>query len=50
MLSLTLYGFEKKVAYIRGWEMSLVLTAVLPAMGITAYIFTWLVQNMTNKT
>lgn len=36
-----------QVAYLRGWQLSLVMTAALPAMSLSAFLYTWSMQNMS---
>lgn len=34
-------------AYLRGWEMSLVVTAALPALLFTGFIYAWMISQQT---
>mgnify|MGYP003512039092 CR=1 FL=1 len=38
------------IAYIKGWQMALVVTAGIPAIGFTGYIFVTILQTKDTKT
>jgi uncharacterized membrane protein (Fun14 family) len=44
-LFMTLGGFI--VGFIQGWELSLVLTAVLPLVALGGFLFTMVLQKST---
>jgi uncharacterized membrane protein (Fun14 family) len=44
---MTLGGFI--VGFIQGWELSLVLTAVLPLMAVGAFLFTIILQQSKSQ-
>lgn len=45
---MTIGGFI--VGFISGWEMSLVCTAALPVMAVSAFLFAIVLQNSSNQT
>lgn len=46
-ISMLFSGFA--VAFVRGWELSLICTAALPFIAISSGIFTYELQTSENK-
>ena len=38
------------IAYIKGWQMALVVTAGIPAIGFTGFIYVTILQSKDAKT